>query len=330
MEKRDCIIIGAGPCGLSAAVELKKRGVNPLVIDKGCVVNSIYGYPTFMSFFSTPEQLELGELPFITQGEKPTRQEALKYFRAVAARFHLDIHQYEKVTDIQPQPDGFIVYSEKQHNRKAQYAADRIVVATGYFDNPNELGIPGEHLEKVHQNFKEAHPFFGQKAVVIGGKNSAVDAALELEKTGVDVTMVYRRSAFTKSVKPWVKPVIESAIEKGRIRMYWNANVTEIRLDTVVIEQEGKRIELENDVVFTLTGYTPDCSMLENIGVRVNRETGIPEHDPDTMETNVPGVYIAGVLAAGYDANKIFIENGRFHGHAIAKHVARQKEALKH
>lgn len=329
MQTRDYLIVGAGPCGLSAAVELKKRGFNPLVIDKGCIVNSVYGFPTFMNFFSTPELLEIGGLPFITQGEKPNRLEALKYYRAVAVHYDLDIHQYETVTRIEREADRFIVHTAKQNIRKVHYAAARIIIATGYFDNPNLLNIPGENLDKVHHYFKEAHPYFGLKAVVIGGKNSAVDAAMELEKAGVDVTMVYRRPAFTKSVKAWIKPVIESAIEKGRIRMYWNARVTEIKPDTVVVEQEGVRFELENDVVFALTGYSPDRSLLEQLGVNINEETGVPEHDPDTMETNIPGVYIAGVLAAGYDANSIFIENGRFHGVTIAEDAASKEETTR-
>lgn len=328
VEKRDCIIIGAGPCGLSTAIELKKRGLNPLVIDKGCIVNSVYGYPTFMNFFSTPELLELGGLPFITQGEKPTRLEALKYYRAVCGHFELDLHQYETVTHIKRQAEAFVVNTVKQDQQTAQYISDKIVVATGYFDNPNLLGVPGENLQKVNHYFKDAHPYFGQKVVVVGGKNSAVDAAMELEKAGAEVTMVYRQAAFTKSVKAWVKPVIESAIEKGRIGMYWDTNVVEITPDTVILDQQGKRIELTNDAVFALTGYYPDCSLLEEIGVRINTKTGIPEHNPDTMETNVPGVYIAGVLAAGYDANKIFIENGRFHGHDIAKDLARMQASV--
>lgn len=325
-QTRDFIVIGAGPCGLSSAVELKKRGFNPLVIDKGCVVNSIFHFPTFMTFFSTPELLEIGGLPFTTQGEKPTRLEALKYYRAVVSHYGLDVHQYEIVTDIERHPDGFTVHTVKRDQRQASYTAGRIVVATGYYDNPNMLGIPGENLPNVHHYYKEAHPYFGQKAVVIGGKNSAVDAALELQTAGVDVTMVYRRSAFTKSVKAWVKPVIESAIEKGRIRMYWNANVTEITPDAVVVDQNGKQFQLPCDVVFALTGYTPDTTMLEKLGVHIDTETGVPEHNPDTMETKVPGVFIAGVLAAGFDANAIFIENGRFHGQAIAENAASKRE----
>lgn len=327
MEKRDCVIVGAGPCGLSTAVELKIRGFEPLIIEKGCIVNAIYGYPTFMHFFSTPELLEIGRIPFITQGEKPTRLEALKYYRAVADYFALDIHQYEKVTDVKRSGNGLTVYTDK-----GVYATDKVVVATGYFDNPNFIGVPGEDMPHVHHYFKEAHPHYGQEVVVIGGKNSAVEAAMELQRTGADVTMVYRRSAFTSSVKAWVKPVIESAINKGLIQMYWNSNVVEITENSVVIDQNGELHTLPCDVVYALTGYRPDYTFLKQIGVRIDRESGVPEHNPETMETNVPGVYIAGVIVSGNDANRIFIENGRFHGVAIAEHLQQERaaNALRH
>jgi thioredoxin reductase (NADPH) len=319
----EMIIIGAGPCGLSTAIEAKKRGMEPLVIEKGCIVNSIYHFPTFMQFFSTPELLEIGGLPFISPGEKPTRMEALKYYRAAVQAYDLNVHTYEKVTRVDRDGDVFTVHSEHKGESR-QYQTKKLVMATGYYDTPNLLNIPGEDLPKVHHYYKEAHPYNGMNVLVIGGKNSAVDAAMDLQKAGAKVTMAYRRGAFTDSVKAWVKPVIESAINKGWIQMYWNTEVKEIAEEHVVLEQEGKTFTLPNDVVFAMTGYRPNTEMLRRLGVEIDPETGAPVHDPDTYETNIPGLYIAGVIAAGFDANSIFIENGRFHGHRIAEHAAKQ------
>ncbi|GGE11136.1 hypothetical protein GCM10011571_10560 [Marinithermofilum abyssi] len=319
----EMIIIGAGPCGLSTAIEAKKRGMEPLVIEKGCIVNSIYHFPTFMQFFSTPELLEIGGLPFISLGEKPTRLEALKYYRAAVQAYDLNVHTYEKVTRVDRDSDVFTVYSEHKGESR-QYQTKKLVVATGYYDTPNRLNIPGEDLPKVHHYYKEAHPYSGMNVLVIGGKNSAVINAMDLQRAGANVTMVYRRGAFTDSVKAWLKPVIESAINKGWIQMYWNTEVKEIAEEHVVLEQEGKTFTLPNDVVFAMTGYRPNTEMLKKLGVKIDSETGAPVHDPDTCETNVPGLYIAGVIAAGLDANSIFIENGRFHGHRIAEHAAKQ------
>jgi thioredoxin reductase (NADPH) len=317
----DPIIVGAGPCGLSAAIEAKKRGMNPLVIEKGCLVNSIYHFPTNMQFFSTPELLEIGGIPFVTAGEKPVRTEALNYYRAVTKKYALKVHTYEKVIRAEKTEDGFSVFTETRDGGENRYQAPHLVIATGYYDNPNRMDIPGEDLPKVHHYFREAHPYADMEVLVIGGKNSAVEAALELHRVGARVTMAYRRGAFTESVKAWVKPVIESAINKGWVRMYWNTEVKEIHPDYVVLEQEGRAFTLPNDVVFAMTGYRPDFSMLRRLGVSIDPQTGAPVHDPDTMETNVSGLYIAGVIAAGHDANSIFIENGRFHGERIARHL---------
>ncbi|BCU81757.1 hypothetical protein JIR001_15400 [Polycladomyces abyssicola] len=318
----DLIIIGAGPCGLSVAVEAKNRGLSPLVIEKGCLVNSIYHFPTHMTFFSTPELLEIGDVPFVTAREKPTRHEALVYYRTVAEKFDLRIHTYEKVVRVDKSDDGIFEVLTEKNGQSLRYRTRHVVIATGYYDNPNLMGIPGEDLPKVHHYFEEGHPFSGLEVLVVGGKNSAVIAALELHRAGAKVTMSYRRSAFTDSVKAWLKPVIESAIRKGWITMYWNSEVREIKPDSVVLEQDGRRLEIANDAVFAMTGYRPDRSLMERLGVTFDPETGEPTHNPDTMETNVPGLYIAGVIAAGHDANKIFIENGRFHGEKIAEHIS--------
>lgn len=317
----DPIIVGAGPCGLSVAIEAKKRGMNPLVLEKGCLVNSIYHFPTNMLFFSTPELLEIGDVPFITAGEKPVRAEALKYYRAVAKKYDLRVHTYEKVVRAEKGEGGFTVFTEGRGGRENRYETPHLVIATGYYDNPNLMNIPGEDLPKVHHYFREAHPYADLDVLVIGGKNSAVEAALELHRAGARVTMAYRRDAFSGSVKAWVKPVIESAINKGWIRMYWNTEVREILPDQVVLEQEGRVFTIPNDAVFAMTGYRPDFSLLRGLGVSIDPETGAPAHDPDTMETNVSGLYIAGVIAAGHDANSIFIENGRFHAEKIARRL---------
>ncbi|MFD1395063.1 YpdA family putative bacillithiol disulfide reductase [Kroppenstedtia eburnea] len=322
----ELIIIGAGPCGLSAAVEAKRRGFNPLVIEKGCLLQSVYGFPVHMKFFSTPELLEIGGVPFISTGEKPNRLEALKYYRGVAKAYDLRIHLYEKVTGIDREGENFVVRTDTSAG-KQHYVTPRVVVATGYYDTPNRMDIPGEELSKVHHYYKDGHPYYGLDALVIGGKNSAVDAALDLYHAGAKVTMAYRRGAFPNSVKAWVKPVIESAIEKGWITMHWNTVVREIRENEVLLEQEGNLFTLKNDVVFAMTGYRPQTGMLEKLGVGLDPKTGVPIHDPETMETEVPGLYIAGVIVAGNDANSIFIENGRFHGGKIVAHIEKEMRA---
>ncbi|SFT05376.1 YpdA family putative bacillithiol disulfide reductase [Marininema halotolerans] len=321
MTTHDLIIIGAGPCGLSTAIEAKQRGFNPLVIDKGCVVNSIYGYPSFMQFFSTPELLEIGGLPFVTGGEKPMRSEALKYYRAVVKAAGLDVHTYEEVKKVHREGDWFILHTQQKNGQEYVYETTRLVIATGYYDNPNLLGIPGEDLPKVSHYYNESHPYAGLDVIVVGGKNSAVDAAMDLHQAGANVTMVYRQEAFTDSVKPWVRPVIESALKKGWISMHWSTHIREIREGEVVLEKEGELFTLKNDAVFAMTGYHPNTEFLSNLGVEIDSEAGAPIHDPETMETQVSGLFIAGVIAAGTNANAIFIENGRFHGQKIAAHI---------
>ncbi|MBA4495629.1 YpdA family putative bacillithiol disulfide reductase [Paenactinomyces guangxiensis] len=323
---KDVIIIGAGPCGISAAIELKKQGFQPLIIEKGCLVHSIYHYPLSMQFFSTPDKLEIGGVPFISINEKPTRHEALKYFRTVVRIHELDIHTYEEVTRVDRLTEGFQVITEGREGQKS-YQTRYLILATGYYDTPNLINIQGEDLPHVHHYFHDSHPFADQEVVVIGGRNSAIDTALELQQAGARVTMVYRKTAFHSSVKAWVRPLIESAIEKGRIGMHWGSEVREIKRRSVVIEKEGEILEIPADTVFAMTGYRPNLQFIEQLGGEINPQTGAPVCS-EAMETTVSGLYLAGVIATGHDSTKIFIENGRFHGHLIANDL-KQKEKCK-
>ncbi|MFC3768160.1 YpdA family putative bacillithiol disulfide reductase [Paenibacillus sp. GCM10012303] len=319
------IIVGAGPCGLSAALELQRAGFDPLLIEKQSVVHSIYLYPTYMHFFSTPELLEIGGIPFSTPNEKPTRAEALNYYRNVALRENIRIRSYEQVTGIVRTDDGFRVTSLDKAGRAGSYEAKHVILATGYFDHPNMIGIPGEQLPKVSHFFREAHPYTGMKVAIIGGNNSAVDAAMELIRVGAEVTVVYRRDSISPSVKPWVRPLFDSMVTKGRIRMLFRSRVVAIEETHIVVEGGDDTTELENDFVLALTGFRPDREFLQSAGIRMEGDPEKPLFDPETMETNVPGLYLAGVIAAGADANEIFIETGRHHGVAITRHILQQR-----
>jgi thioredoxin reductase (NADPH) len=315
------IVIGAGPCGLSAALELKKNGMNPLILEKGCIVNSVYGFPTYMRFFSTPELLEIGEVPFLVSGEKPTRQDALNYYREVACRHGLRIQCGHKVERVEKEEEGFALETVNRKGKKETYRCNHVVLATGYYDNPNWLGVPGEKLEKVSHYYKEAHPYQGMKVAVIGGKNSAVEAAMELERAGAEVSWIYRGEAYSPSIKSWVLPLFESVINKEKIAAYWRTQVKAIEESKIILEQDGKEFSIENDYVLALTGYHPNHELLQSMGVEIRNDTGEPLYNPETMETNVPGLFVAGVIAAGNNANVIFIENGRFHGSLIAETI---------
>ncbi|KRF13342.1 YpdA family putative bacillithiol disulfide reductase [Paenibacillus sp. Soil787] len=316
------IIIGAGPCGLSAAIALQREGLSPLLIEKSCIVNAIYLYPTYLQFFSTPELLEIGGYPFTTPHEKPYRQEALVYYREVARRERLRIRSYEEVVSIERLETGFTVHTEDQFGKKAAYDTSNVIVATGYFDHPNLLGIPGEGLPKTTHYYKEAHPYAGAKVAVIGGNNSAVDAAMDLLRVGAEVTVVYRGKDFSANIKPWVRPLFESMVKKGRINMWFDSQVERIDEHTITVRKVTEHVTLDNDFVLALTGFRPDRELLTSIGVQFHEENGAPLVQPDTMETNIPGLYVAGVVASSkYDANEIFIETGRMHGLAITKHI---------
>lgn len=327
MQKEDVIIIGAGPCGLAAAISIKKIGKNPLIIEKGNIVNAIYKYPTHQTFFSTSEKLEIGNIPFVTENYKPKRNQALVYYREVAKRENLRINAYEKVNLVQKLPDGqFQVVSDKN-----QYSTSNLIIATGYYDHPNYMNVPGEDFSKVFHYFKEAHPYFDKDVCVIGGKNSSVDAALELVKAGARVTVLYRGNKYSESIKPWILPEFDSLVRKGIIFMEFEANVKEITSNSVVYIKYGQQQIIKNDFVFAMTGYHPEYQFLKSVGIQIDHETGRPLYNEETMETNVEGIFIAGVIAAGKNANEIFIENGRFHGEMISKAIVEKKrEQLKH
>lgn len=309
-------MVGGGPCGLSAAIELQKKGIDVLVIEKGNIVNSIYHYPTHQTFFSSSLKLSIGDIPFITAKGKPKRNDALVYYREVVRMTGIEVNSFERVTEVQKIEDGFQVTTDKE-----VYLANFVVVATGYYDNPNMMNVKGENSPNVFHYFKEAHPYFQKDVVVIGGKNSSVDAALELERAGANVTVVYRGENYSPSVKPWILPEFDSLIRSGSITMHFESNVIEITESTLLIEKNGEKITIPHDYIFAMTGYHPDYTFLKKMGIKTESESGRPRFDEYTMETNIQDLYIAGVVAAGNNANEIFIENGRFHGELIAKAI---------
>ncbi|HWO95717.1 MAG TPA: YpdA family putative bacillithiol disulfide reductase [Bacillus sp. (in: firmicutes)] len=317
MTEEQVIIVGGGPCGLAAAIALKDIGIEALVIEKGNIVNSIYHYPTHQTFFSSSEKLEIGDVAFITENRKPVRNQALSYYREVAKRKKLRVQAFEKVNKVEKQDDGLFLV----HTSKGQYKANFVIIATGYYDHPNYMNVPGEDLPKVSHYFKEAHPYFDKDVVVIGGKNSSVDAALELVKAGARVTVLYRGSEYSPSIKPWILPEFEALVRNGVITMEFESTVKEITEHMVTYVKKQEEITIQNDFVFAMTGYHPDHQFLRKMGIGIDEETGRPLYNPETMETNVAGIFIAGVIAAGNNANEIFIENGRFHGGMIAERI---------
>ena len=316
MQQVDAIIIGGGPCGLSAAIELQNIGLNPVVIEKGNIVNALYNYPTHQTFFSTSEKLAIGDVPFIIEERKPRRNQALVYYREVTKAKKIQVNRFERVESVEKEQDVFTVRTDK-----AVYETSYVVVATGYYDQPNLLGVPGEDLPHVYHYFKEAHPYFDTDVIVIGGKNSAVDAALELNKAGARVTVVYRGSEYSPSVKPWVLPEFAGLVRDGDIQMYFNTSVTAISDSDVTICNEKGEQKITAQFVFAMIGYHPDHQFIRQMGVEIDSETGRPQFNTETMETNVEHLYIAGVIAAGNNANEIFIENGRFHGGLTAQAI---------
>ena len=321
-EALDLLVVGAGPAGLAAAIAALRAGLSYEVIEKGVLVNSVYRYPHAMTFFTTAELLEIGELPFITPFPKPTREEALTYYRRVVDAFALRVRLGEAVTAIRHDGVAFVVESRTAvAGTLATRLARHVLVATGYYDHPNRIGVPGEDLPHVSHYFDEPHPFHRRDVVIVGGGNSAAEAALLLFRAGARVTVVHRHPRLAESIKYWVKPDLENRIKERSIQARFESRVVEIRLDRVVVEGPAGREELAAEAVFLLTGYRADVELLERAGVRIHPETGVPEHDPTTFETNVPGLYIAGGCTAGVDTSRIFIENGRFHGPAAVNAI---------
>ena len=309
----DVVIIGAGPIGLCCAIEAKRNNLSYVVIDKGCLVNSLYNYPKNMTFFSTSDKLEIGEVPFISHNAKPTKSEALEYYRRVASSWELDINLYEEVKDIKKK-DDFEVTTDK-----GSYSAKKIILSTGFYDLPYKLDVPGEDLPKVKHYYDEPHPYFGMKVAVVGAANSAVDVALETYRKGAkEVTMIVREPSLSESVKYWVKPDVENRIKEGSIKSFFSSNIEEITRESIHINTPDGDVTIENDFVLAMTGYQPDFSFLKKIGIEIgDDEHKTPVHDPDTMMTNVEGIYLAGVICGGLKTNKWFIENSRDHSKII-------------
>jgi len=313
----DLLIVGAGPCGLAAAIAAQRAGLTAVVIDAGAVVSTITQYPYYVSFFSTAEKLTLGGVPFVVSSDKPSRRDGLSYYRAIVRHFGLDVRQYERVTGLEQSRTGFAVHSETLEGVVHQTHARAVCVATGYFGSPNRLGVPGETLPHVAHVYREGHPAFDQDVVVVGGGNSAAEAALDLWRAGARVTLVHFGPTFDKRIKPWVLPDLQNRMNEGAIGARWNSRVTTIEPGTMTITGPEGPQRLAARFVYVMTGFAPNTALLADAGVPVDAMTGIPAHDPETFETTIPGLFIAGVVVAGYDANKVFIENGRFHGDRI-------------
>lgn len=321
----DLVIVGAGPCGLAAAVSAQRAGLRPLVIESGVVVSTIASYPTYTRFFSTAEKLTIGELPFVIATEKPTRRDALAYYRAVVNYFRIPLRQREKVVAIRGRVDDFTVVSVTAAGEEVLTRAGAVAVATGYFGSPNRIGVPGENLPHVTHIYREGHEAFLQDAVVVGGGNSAAEAALDLWRSGARVTLVHFGPTFDKKIKPWVLPDFTNRVKEGQIQVCWESRVKEIYPDAVLLTTRNGEVRLKADRVYVMTGFAPSLDLLRESGVQINPKTGIAAHDSETLETTIPGLFIAGVVVAGYDANKVFIENGRYHGDRIVARLLGQR-----
>jgi bacillithiol disulfide reductase len=320
-EDFDVLVVGAGPTGLACAIEAQKAGLRTVLIDKGCLCNSIFHYPSGMTFFTTPELLEIGDIPFPSSNQKPNRNEALEYYRKVAEHYRLALRQYQTVTSLLGQDGDFHVTTVDQFSRRKLYCARKLILATGYYDLPNYLEVPGENLPKVLHYYHDPHPYFDQKVLVVGGKNSAAIAALDLWRHGAQVTLVHRGEAMHHHVKYWILPDINNRVKNGEVAAYFSSSVTRITEDSVELVTPQGTVKLENDYVFALTGYHPDFDFLSAAGVRMEGLDRLPVCDPQSLESNVPGLYLAGVIVAGMRTNEIFIENGRFHGRQIAQDI---------
>lgn len=311
------IIIGAGPIGLATAIQLKKRNIEFRIIERGCLVNSIYHYPVNMTFFSTSDKLEIGGIPFISHGSKPTRREALEYYRRVAEHYELPVNLYETVQSLEGEDGNFTVTTDKDI-----YKAEKVIVASGFYGQANMMNVPGEDLDKVRHYYNEPHPYAWQKVLVVGGGNSAVDAALECYRGGAEVTMLVKYDTIKPSVKYWVKPDIENRIKNGEVEAYFNSEVKEIREKSVILTTPKGEVEIENDFVLAMTGYHPNYKLMEQLNIELTEdEKCMPVYDEDSLETAQKGVYVAGVVCGGMDTSSLFIENSRVHADQIAEHV---------
>lgn len=322
MSTFDLICLGAGPTGLATAIEAKRAGLRSLVIDKGCLCNSLYHYPVNMVFFTTPELLEIGDLPLTTAAEKPTRTEALKYYRKCAEHYALELRLGERIEKVDGSDGRFRVHTRNGQGITETYDAKKIVVATGYYDLPNPLGVPGEELPHVSHYYTEPHPYWRQNVVVVGGKNSAAEAALDLYRVGASVTLVHRGAELGSTIKYWVRPDIENRIKAGQIRALFSTVVKRIGPDRVWVANHSGELELPAVQVFVLTGYHPDFDFLRSLGIALDPATNKPAMNPQTHESNVPGIFLAGVVIGGNHTSEIFIENGRFHGKQIVAVLA--------
>jgi thioredoxin reductase (NADPH) len=321
----DLLVIGAGPTGMACAIEAQRAGFSAVLVDKGCLCNSLFHYPAHMTFFTTPELLEIGDMPFSSPNQKPTRSEALEYYRKVAEHYSLDIRQYQTVERVDGSDGDFFVHTRDGFGRAITHRARKLGVATGYYDLPNYLSIPGESLSKVKHYYHEPHPYFGLDVLVIGGKNSAAIAALDLWRHGARVTLVHRGAEMHRHVKYWIRPDIDNRIKNGEIAACFSSTVAEITEDNVTLVTPQGSVTLPNHFVFALTGYHPDFDFIASLGVRLDSTNArCPICDPATLESNVPGIYLGGVIVAGERTNEIFIENGRFHGKLIAEDLKRK------
>lgn len=327
MDQYDVIVVGGGPTGLACGIEAKRAGLSQLVIEKGCVVNSLFHYPANLLFFTTSERMVIGDIPLVSHREKPTRQEAMKYYRLVAQHYDLAIRQYEEALDVKGENGNFRVETRNRIGVAGSYAAKKVVIATGYYDIPILMGIPGEDLPKVSHYFQEAHPYYDCDVAVIGGRNSAAVAALDLFRHGARVTLIHRQAQLSDRIKYWLRPDIENRIKAGEIQGLFETRVVEIRPDCVMVapaqgaKDAGSARAIKNDFVFAFTGYQPDVGFMRRAGVQVEPERLRPCCDSETLESNVPGLYLAGVIVSGLDTNEIFIENGRFHALQIIPHL---------
>ncbi len=317
----DLVVIGGGPCGLATAITAQAAGLNVEVIEAEAVVSTITQYPSYVNFFSTAEKLSLGGVPFVVATDKPSRRDALAYYRAIVKHFAIRLRQYERVTSIEKSGTGFVVRSTKRNGVVGETRAKAVVVATGYFGSPNYLRVPGEDMPHVAHVYREGHEAFDQDAVVIGGGNSAAEAALDLWRSGARVTLVHFGPTFDKRIKPWVLPDFINREKEGAIGTRWDSRVSAIDGAGVTLDTPAGQEKLPATFVYVMTGFAPNVDLLRNAGVPINAVTGIPEHDLATLETSVPGIFIAGVVVAGFDANKIFIENGRYHGDKIVARI---------